>query len=132
LASSISHGCISSLPTGTRPPNRLTSLILTLSSVADSRVVPKLQFVNPYPSRSAWQRVSVAVVATRDCTFHYVSDNCPQAELKSSRDLISFLLRYFNHLIYSSTLSHVLSPAGMKKHLPTWSPFLALAVNSID
>lgn len=71
---------------------------LTLCSVADSRVVPKLQSVNPYPPRSVWQRASVAVVATRDCTFHYVSDNCPQADLQASRDLISFLQRYSNHL----------------------------------
>jgi hypothetical protein len=79
-------------------PSAHMSTRLTLCSVADSRVVPKLQPVNPYPPRSVWQRASVAVVATRDCIFHYVSENCPQADLQASRDLISFLQRYSDNL----------------------------------
>ena len=69
-------------------------LPVTLRSLADSRVVPKLQSTSPYPPRSAWQSASVAVVATRDCIFHYVSDSRPQTQLNASRDLILFLQRY--------------------------------------
>jgi hypothetical protein len=109
---------------------------LTPCSVADSRVVPKLQSNSPYPSRSEWHNVSVAVVATRDCIFHYISENCPQAEQNTSRDLVSFLQRYtinfvsHDHIFILS--SHFLALTGMRKHLPTLFPFLVPAVSSTD
>ena len=79
-------------------------------------MVPKLQSVSPYPSRSAWQSAPVAVVATRDCTFHYVSDNCPQADLHASRDLISFLQRYSSELLFHYWLLKVISPFRSDRH----------------
>ena len=123
------------------PPRHPNACLLpvTLCSVADSRVVPKLQPISPYPLRSAWQSASVAVVATRDCIFHYVSDSCPHPQLNASRDLILFLQRYptrktlFTFIINSHChLTFHRSPSGMKRHPPTLFPFLAPAANLTD
>jgi hypothetical protein len=89
---------------------------LTPHSVADSRVVPKLQSNSPYPSRSEWHSISVAVVATRDCTFHYVSENCPQAEHNASRILISFLQRYPINFVSHDQFFIVISLFGSHRH----------------
>ena len=94
------------------PPSSQFLVPVTLCSVADSRVVPKLQPISPYPLRSAWQSASVAVVATRDCIFHYVSDSCPQPQLNASRDFILFLQRYPTKKPFSlsSSILTVISP----------------------